>query len=263
MRFDVEVTVSEKGDGARSYQVNNSRGYLKDTDAELKDILQYIKSRLIFIASDVLKEEQIKGFDKNPVVLVDGKQGVSVLDVKPLGRIEFISRKSIVDILAFAYKSLLELSRVKTGAYKSHHFVYVNTTRVATDLNSMVSWLRSNPVIKDNDEVTIVNVQPYARKLELLGVTSERQSANVKTRTFKKKGVTKTLSVKKPNGAYQLALRRIKSKYRGNISVYFKFVPGSRLGLTASFKKGKDKKSIGRPYLYPSLFFKVSQGGIT
>lgn len=256
MRFNVEMTVEENG------FVQTKKGYIRDSKMEYADILKWTKSQLITIADQVLEEEQGKGFDKNPVILVDGKKGKNISEVHPLGSIEFVSRQDFGLILPEAYQAILDLSKVLTGRYKDSHQVTWNTATVATDLASLKAWLATGPQIKESDEIRIVNTQPYARKLELRGVTAGRTSMNKKERTFKRKGVTKTIVVNKPNGAYQLALRRMKSKYKNNVGIFFKFLPGSFLGLSGSFKNGKDEKSKGRPYLYPALIFKIGREGL-
>lgn len=242
--------------------VQTNKGYLRDSKMEYEDILKWTKTQLIVVANNALIEEQGRGFDKNPVVIVDGKKGKSVSDVHPLGSIEFVSRQDFGEILLNAYNEIILSSKVLTGRYQASHQVVWNKTTVATDLLSLMTWIKTNPQIKVADTLMIVNTQPYARKLELLGVTAGRSLRNRKERSFKRKGVTQKIVVNKPNGTYQLALRRVKSKSKNNVGVFFKFLPGSFLGLSGSFKKGKDQKSIGRPYLYPALIFKIGAEGL-
>jgi len=254
--FSVEMSVEENG------FVQTNKGYIRDSKMEYADILKWTKSQLITISEQVLIEEQGRGFDKNPVILVDGKKGKSISEVHPLGSIEFVSRQDFGEILLNAYNEIVLSSKVLTGRYQASHQVVWNKTTVATDLLSLLSWIKTEPQIKVSDTLMIINTQPYARKLELRGVTAGRTSMNKKERTFKRKGVTKKIVVNKPNGTYQLALRRVKSKFKNNVGVFFKFLPGSFLGLSGSFKNGKDQKSIGRPYLYPALIFKIGAEGL-
>lgn len=262
--FAVDISVSENG--------RRKPEYTLDTDLNgeitLQDLLQWTKSALIITSDEILKEEQSFGFDKNPILIVDGRKNKNVKDVSPLGQIEFVSRQNISDILTEAYDAILDLSKVKTGRYKSSHYVFQNGNQVATDKASLEAWLKTNPEIRDNDLVRIVNIQPYARRLELLGVTSQRQQSRTEDKG-RRKGVTTGIRIRKPNGAYQLAYRRIKSKFKANIFIGFKFIPGSQLGLTAYFKKGRkterpgNKTSAGRTYLYPSLIFKIQERGLS
>ena len=274
MRFSVEMTVEEKG------FANVSKGYLRDSEIELEDILRWTKSQLIVISDIALREEQAKGFDKKPVMLVDGRKDKNIKDVSPLGKVEFVARQQAGEIITYAYIALLELSKVLTGRYKSSHIVFINGTEVASDLLSLNIWLGTNPVFKDSDIVRIVNTQPYARKLELDGVSAGR----IKARTINKKGKGPRagVTIKKPNGAYQLALRRVSSKFKRNMDIRFSFIPGSQLGIASYFKRSRansksrkietatgrfakeDRASSGktRTYLYPSLVFKVQERGI-
>lgn len=259
--------------------VKESRGYLRDTNIELADLLKWTKSRLLIISDQVLKEEQARGFDKTPIVLVDGNKSKKPIDVDPLGKIEFISRQNISDILLTSYRSLLDLSKVLTGAYKASHFVFLNGNQVATDLTSLQSWLQGNPDIKENDLVRIVDIQPYARKLELRGITSKGRNTKLEDKG-RRKGVKTGILINKPNGAYQLTSRRIKTKFKNNVAISFNFIPGTSLGISAYFKRSRENsksvkihsktgrfakedpnKANERTYLYPSLVFKLTKEG--
>lgn len=267
VNFAIDISVTEGGRKKPQYTLDSDlRG-----EITLQELLQFTKSALIVIADQALKEEQSLGFDKNPIMLVDGRKTKNIQDVSPLGKIQFISRKNISEIMLASYESLLELSKVKTGLYKSSHYVFFNGTQVATDLTSLEAWLKTNPQVQEKDTIRIVNIQPYGRRLELLGVTSTRQQARREDKG-RRKGIKTGITIKKPNGAYQLTYRRIKSKFKSNIDIFFKFIPGSYLGLTAynqKFRKGRkterpgNKTSAGRTYLYPSLVFKIVERGLT
>lgn len=255
LKLSVEVTVQERG------QVSESRGYLRDSEIEIEELLKYTKSQLIVIADQALKEEQAKGFDKSPVLVVDGRRNKRPIDVSPLGQIEFVSRQNIAEVLLEAYEGLLHRSKVLTGRYKSSHYVFHRGFQVATDLQTLKTWLLSNPRIVDNDTIRIVNIQPYARRLELLGVTAQRTSRRTEDAGRRSKRKTGTL-IKVPNGAYQLTARALRTKYKQNLGIRFNFLPGSSLGLSGSFRGGRGKNSSGRPYLYPSLIFTISTRGL-
>lgn len=255
MKISVEMSIIEKG------VATESRGYLRDSEMELKDLLEWTKSQLIVISDQVLREEQAKGFDKFPILLVDGRKDKNVLSVSPLGQIEFVARQQFGDILMEAYSDLHELSKVLTGQYKASHYVFHNGAQVATDLESLKSFI-AKAQFKDNDVVRIVNIQPYARRLELLGVTSTRTQSK-RDDPGRRRGKKKGVMIKVPNGTYQLTYRRIRSKYKNNVGIAFKFLPGSSLGLSGSFKSGrKGKNSAGRAYLYPTLVFTLQERGI-
>ena len=229
-------------------------------EVTLAELLEFTKSTLIIAADELLKEEQAKGFDPTPVMLVDGRPNKPLAAVHPLGKIQFIARADFTEILSYAYTALLELSKVQTGRYKASHRVFHNGRQVAVDLASLNAWIASDPEIKDADKIRIVNIQPYARRLELLGVAAGRTAPKKQDKGRRKGQVTgKIFSV--PNGAYQLAHRRISNKYKANARILFRFIPGSQLGLTGTFGKQWGKGRAGRPYLYPSLVFHFQQRG--
>lgn len=257
--FSVDISVQENGRNRPEYTLDSD---LKG-EITLQDLLAWTKSALIITADEVLKDEQSQGFDDFPVMLVDGRRSKNVLQVSPLGQIEFVSRQNFGDILIEAYEGLLDRSKVLTGRYKASHYVFLNGIQVATDLASLLSWLKTEPEFKNNDTLRIVNIQPYARRLERLGVTAQRTHVK-REDTGRRKGIKTGKFINLPNGAYQLTTRSIKAKYKQNAIIKFSFLPGTSLGLTGTFKKGRaGKNSAGRPYLYPSITFTIQERGIT
>lgn len=260
--FEIKsITVTENGPrGKRS-------NYTFDRDLSgemtLKDLLDFTRASLIVLSDEVLKSEQAKGFDKNPIMVVDGKRGKGLEQVHPLGKVEFISRKNFGEILLDAYRGLLERSKVLTGLYKASHYVFKNGIQVAVDLPSLEAWVKTTPEFKEGDLIRIVNLQPYARRLELLGVTAGRSRRRLEDPGRRKGEKTGNL-FQRPNGAYQLTSKSISSKYKNNVAIKFSFLPGSSMGLTASFKGSSKKTKRGgvRTYLYPSITFTVREKGI-
>lgn len=256
--FEVSYSVTENGKKRREFTLETDI----NGEVSLKDFLDFTKSSLIVIADAALKDEQANGFDKEPIMLVDGRRSKNPQQVHPLGSFEFIARQSLGEIVLETYEALLYRSKVKTGTYKSSHYVFLNGTQVATDEESLKTWLDTNPTFKETDRVRIVNIQPYARRLELLGVTAQRSNKRTEDRGRRKKKVT-GIEVKVPNGTYSLTVRAMKSKYKNNVKIRFTFLQGSQLGLSGVFKGGrKGKNSAGRPYLYPSIVFDVGARGI-
>lgn len=257
--FSVDISVSENGRKRPEYAVDTDL----DGEITLQDLLEWTRAALIITADEVLKDEQSMGFDQTPLLLVDGRRGKQVQNVSPLGSIQFIARQPFGDILVAGYQGILDRSKVLTGKYKSSNYVFLNGVQVATDMPSLQDWLKTSPDFKDRDTVRIVNIQPYARRLELLGVTAQRSNPKLQDKGRRKKVVTGTF-VKLPNGAYQLTARSLITKYKQNVIIKFTFLPGTSLGLTGSFKGGrKGKNSAGRPYLYPSIVFTIQERGIT
>ena len=260
VKFSVDLSVTENGRNKPEYTIDSDL----NGQVTLQDFLNFTKQALIITADQVLKEEQSRGFDKEPILLIDGKKGKSPLSVNPLGEIEFVARQSFGTVLIDSYECLLKRSIVLKGTYIASHFVTYNGVQVATDLGSLQRWLTTSPPFKNGDTIRIVNIQPYARRLELLGVTAQRQQTSRRD-LGKKKGSKKPLGtiIKVPNGAYQLTYRSIKAKYKQNVKIRFNFLPGSSVGLKGNFKSGRrGKNSAGRPYLYPTLVFDIDERGI-
>lgn len=258
VKFEVGIKVTDGNKPRPEYTINSDL----NGEITLKDLLEWTKQTLIVLADQALQEEQAAGFDKSPVTIVDGKKNNDIRTVHPLGSIEYVSRQSMTDILITAYEALLERSKVVSGLYKSSHYVFHNGIQVANDLSSLKSWVASSPQFKNKDVVRFVNIQPYGRRLELLGVTAQRSRPKREDKG-RRKGIKTGVVFKVPNGTYQLTARSLKSRFKQNVGIRFTFIPGSSLGISGSFKKGRaGKNSAGRPYLYPSIVFTVQEGGI-
>lgn len=259
MKLDVQLSVYEKGRKRPEYTLDSDlHGQIT-----LLDLLEWTKQALIITADEVLKEEQAAGFDKRPIVAVDGRVGKPITKVNPLGQIEITARSSVKGVLTEAYDALLYRSKVLTGRYKSSHFVFHNGKQVASDKISLDAWLASSPEIKDNDRVRIVNIQPYARKLERYGITAQRSKTRYEEAGARKKKKTGRLALS-PNGTYFLTARAIRAKYKRSAEIKFTYLQGSQIGLSGAFKSGRPgKNSAGRTYLYPTLVITVRERGFT
>lgn len=256
--FAVDISVTERGRRRPEYTLDSDL----NGEITLKDLLEWTKTALIVTADEVLRDEQGKGFDSEPIMLIDGRRGRDIRTVSPLGKIEFVARQALADILVEAYEGLIHRSKVLKGDYIKSHYVFLNGIQVATDLSSLQAWLKTEPEFKDKDTLRIVNIQPYARRLELLGVTAQRSKPKLEEKGRRHK-VKTGVFFKTPNGAYQLTTRSIKAKYKQNALIKFTFLPGSSLGLAGTFKGGRrGKNSAGRPYLYPTIVFTVQERGI-
>lgn len=249
----VGLSVSENGRNKPEYTLDSDIG----GEVSLADFLDFVKQTLIVTADTVLKEEQDAGFDPNPVIAVDGRVGVPVQNVKPYGNIDIVARADIGDIVLDTYQSILDKSPVLTGTYKSSNFVFVNGEQVATDLASLQAWVETDPVLSDKDLIRFVNIEPYARKLERLGVTIDHQQSRTVNKKNKRTG--RSISVGVPNGTYYITARNIRSKYRRNSIIQFEFISGTSLGITGNFRARRGKP--GRAYLYPSIVISVQESG--
>jgi hypothetical protein len=268
--FKVEFSVSENGRKSPQWTIDSDL----NGEVSLDDLLKFTKANLILISDYALREEQEKGFDKDPVVAVDGKRGKPVSAVHPLGKIEFTSQQSIAEIVQEIYAAIQERSPIKTGKYKKSNYVFLNGKQVANDGASLLQWLGTNPQVEPKDIIRFVNVQPYARKLERYGVTAQRKRYRTKKSEDPRGRSGNALGqILAPNGTYYLATKSVNRKYKQNLQILFKFIPGSDLGLTASFVgkssgafNKKKKRIVGggkkRTYLYPSIFLKIRDTGV-
>ncbi len=290
VKFDVTFQASEDGRNAPQYTLDTNLG----GELTLESLFRFMKQALITTARVVLDEELASGFDKNYRTVVDNRYNKSINDVHPLGKIDFVARQDMKEIILDTYNAILERSPVGSGTYYSHHapglykkshFVYYNGSLVATDLPGLASWVESFKDFKERDYIRFVNVQPYARKLERLGVTAGNgkfNSASVRTQKSRDSRGRSGTHILAPNGAYFLASRAIRRKYKRNSVIAFKFISGSGefLNVPGQFKtgaggarktgtrlnyhgRGGKRVTGGRHYLYPSITISVDSKGIT
>lgn len=269
MKATVEISVTERGKKAPQYTVNSDlRGELT-----FQELLARTKAILLAVSSEVLAEEQARGFDKEPLVIVDGRRGKLPSTVNPLGSIEFVAKANIKDLIIFAFEAVLERSPVDTGLYKNSHIVSHNSRIIAQTREELIRFFDNVKNIKDKDRFRIINIAPYAHKLERYGVSAGRQK--IKLRDSKQKRLKdRGVKILKPNGTYVLAVRAIRSKFKNNANIKLEFLPGSYLGLQSIYltnphtgktmrnsydPKGKYNKG---PYIYPTIVIAVQGGGI-
>lgn len=249
----LSYTVKDTGKGAMPIDLVNDINGFSTRD----QLLNFLKGSLMEISQVVLKEEQLKGFDKKPLTLVDGKYGKGIFEVSPLGRIDFLARAQIKEIIRETYQILFDRSRVLSGRYRRSHHIFFNGTKVAEDRLELNSWLE-NAEISDNDKIRFVNTTPYARKLERFGYTDSGSKPKVKDRKEGRRIVGKMFV---PNGTYMAAYRRISAKFGKRVFVEFDMLPGNMLGMaTPVFKRGR---GAGRPYLYPTIIIRAKESGTT
>jgi hypothetical protein len=259
MNFSVDLQVYEKGRRAPQYTLDTDL----NGEITLAELLKFTKASLIIISDQVLREEQDRGFDKEPVVVVDGRTNKPVISVNPLGSIEFIARADIKEMMLEIWNAIEYRSPVDTGEYKSSNVVALNGNQVANSLQSLEAWLNSNPVLGPKDIIRFVNTAPYARRLERLGVTAQRRRERTEnSRDKRQRSGTKILA---PNGTYFLTSRAVKRKFKKNVGITFGFIPGYVLGLKGNFrtysKNPRKKNNKPNSYLYPAITLRIGEGG--
>jgi len=242
-------------------------------EATVRDFKTFIQRATWGIAEETLKEEQAKGFDKDPRVRTDNKWGKEPRDVKFMGKIEYFSRQSIREALLEAYEMILKRSPVRSGQYLMSHYVYYNHKKIAESKGELYTWLKANEEnVKDGDLVRIVNVTPYAARIEIRG---GRRGTAGKTKGKNVNPGKKAFG----SGAYALAARAINSKYKAQGRVKFQMIPNGHAGVYVeasshfrnsyipdSSRRGvakNKKKRFSGPYVYPTVTFQISGEGIT
>lgn len=241
----------------------------KDLDGSwtANQIIEYAKETLINTAVTVLDDEQKRGFDKEPVMKIDGKFGRSIESVNPFGEIEFTSRANIADILILAYTMILEKSRVATGRYLKSNVVTYNDKIVTNTMEGLKTWLEKKKDFKQGDQIRFVNFAPYANKLELEGLSAGRVAKKMRAVTDRKGRETKKM-VRKPNGTYALSYTLLRRKFKNNSLIKYEPVLGSKYGLLNPARGSgvgrirQTGRSAGRPYVYPSILIYVIESGI-
>lgn len=261
--LDLKVSIRENGKDTTNFRISEDL----TGRVSLQELLDNLQATLVFIGESVLSEEQAKGFDKDPVVIVDNKKNKPVKEVSPFGKIEYVSRISVEKLLLETYLAILGRSPVDTGLYKKSNYVVYNNTQVATDLPSFQAWLGSGLTLKEKDKIRFINVQPYARKLERLGISAGNERPSPRFARSKDKLQRSGPKILAPNGAYFLAARAVKRVFKNNSFIKFGFTSGQQLGLSGHFKtSARDKalalKGKARAYLYPTITIYIQSAGL-
>jgi len=234
---------------ARNVTIENLGGPPADIDS----IGKWVQANTITIAEQALTEEVSKGFDNEPVVVTDNVVRRDYQQVKPFGKIEFLARPDMAAAVYWALTELQKKSPVKTGRYASSHVVMLNGAEIQGNI-----WqaLRN---VKDGDRVQIVNVQPYAKKIE--GRKGSR-----------KRGLSAVagLSKQAPRGVYErVVLPELIQRYGKSFFFDFKYVTlstgvkvwgyiggGRHKSKTLNRLIGqKARKRVRRDLVYPAIQF--------
>jgi hypothetical protein len=276
--FDFKLQVIEKGKPSR-FVLNE----VEEEKISFEELLQYTKESLIKISTEALAEEQAKGFDKNPVRIVDNKYNAPIESVNPLGKIEFVASQNLSEIALFIYDAIDQRSKVGTGLYKKFNIVSMNGIVIALNRKELVDYFIKNPYPKTGDKLRFINATPYARKLERYSKYAGKTATGVKwrkstdkqgrsglMRKYKYKDTVKeAMHVLAENGTYFLSSRAALNKYRGNAFIKYESLPGHYLGIENLVIMGPKGKPLRRtfkgkntPYLYPTILIYVHETGL-
>lgn len=262
----IDLIVEEKGRGSKKWDLTSATYEKEGIELDLNTI----KGTLIYVAKTALKEEIAKGFDKQHITIVDNSPYKKEEQVKPFGKIEYLARINLRDAILFAFESVLMRSKVLTGKYKTSHVVTYNGYEVARSYGELLRWV-DTVSFSSKDRIRIINIQPYARKLERYGITAD--GSTQRKRKAGKGTPSELVGMLIPNGAYVLSARATDRKYGKFAYIGFTFVDGAEAGLTNSvykkdssskhFRAGNRKRTlkngsrVGKPYFYPSILIKV------
>lgn len=264
--IDVQVKITGRGakqEGLTNFSFNTS-----------KELEEWVVSNHVTVAREILKDFQARGeFPKQEfLTITDGVVDNPDLNVKPFGKIEYATKlENITDAVRDAFRLVVERSPLKTGYYQINNVLFYNGKLVAKGLFQVNAWLAKDRDYKNTDRFRIVNLSPYARKLERLGYRRGTSGQDVgQIKRVSRKGLTrsgrKTLL---PNGAYMLAHRVAKSRYpqlKNNIR--FSFIPIDPNVARQALAVGRDTTGYkfaknGRPYLYPSISISIRPESFT
>jgi hypothetical protein len=242
------------------------------------EYFNYFMNEVRAVHADVAKSEfsQLGVEKKNYTVMIDGK--VSKFGdedkVKNFGTITYspFSSAEFGPLLKETYKLLFDTSAVgRTGDYKNEgHLLLLNGKVFATSYQDFILKEKSL-VLREGDIITFANLLPYARKLELMGVTNGARFTRVgqSAKKIKVGKVRVSFQVRKPNGTYFLAANLLKKKYsKTPVEILFKFISGGTLGIGNSpYFSGNDVQKFrgsfkgvgGRPYVYPAIYLRFGR----
>lgn len=271
MNISIELRVEEKGKKAPNYDIRSDL----QGEVTLADLFKHLKSSLIAISDMALKEEQANGFEKNPIVIVDGSAKKRIENVSPMGKIEFHSKAVTSIALMEAYDAILKRSpKGRTGTYANSNYVTLNGKLIAANRGELQDWINSKVTIADKDVFRFVNVMPYARYLERMGITTAGGSR--RSRKSKDKQLRSGATVLAENGTYFLSYRAMLRLFSKNYKIRFELLPGSTLGIDGVIIKRPDRKGNFRrtyskdgknarkgvnSYLYPTIKIEIIPGG--
>ena len=265
--IDVKVRVTGRG--------TEQTGAENFTFKTAKDLEEWIIANHVTVAREIRKELQTRGEfpEKEYITLTDGVIDNPDRNVKAFGKIEYATKiQDIVPVIKTAMRLVIERSPTKTGYYQTNNVLFFNGVLVAKGYFQTLSWLSKDRDYKPTDNFRIVNLSPYARKLEVLGFRRGSSGEN-NGRTYqkgKRQGLNKQKrKISLPNGAYILSQRVLRSRYpqlKNNIR--FSFIPIAPSTARTALLTYKDTtghvfKESGRPYLYPSIYISIRPESFT
>lgn len=213
--------------------------------ATTAEILKWIDGSItqftIDTAEGVLREEVNAGFTTTPTVITDGVVRRDYRQVKPGGRIEFIRQPGLVEPVLWAREQAIALSPLgpdEDGHYRDDHWILVNGEGYEGQ-SATQALSRARP----GDRVQLVNIRPYARKIE-------GKRANRRKQWKRRRGLSRMA----PNGVYRQVHRMVLQRWGRAVLCDYKLQSleiGGVLKRAGYFKR----TSASGYYTYPVLNF--------
>ena len=181
------------------------------------------------------------GRDIAPEVFVDGRKGAPLESVKPGGKIVGLFPVGAVlleQAVDFAISEFMRIAPVgrkndpHSGLYRASLRLLVNGVQHDASREGVVR-------LKETDTVSLTNLVPYSRKLEI-GRTESGQP----------------FSVQVPNGVFQAMRQTVNRRYGGLVRVGFTFEhygAGFAVGRGRTGTKGEQRRAASYPTLHLSL----------
>lgn len=214
------------------------------------------------VALDELKLEQDRGNLKDPVYLTDNRVTRNLIQVRVGGKIEFRDKASPSEFLEYAIKYLRRRSPLDKRP-TADGYVYRESFAVLVNGKVTRSATRA-AIVKPDDIITIVNYQPYAKKIEF---ADSKTKPNRKKNRYTGKTVALGQSIKAPNGVMRSALKHFRDRYGSEFFIQFNLTRGSdaTTGATGAGSPVKPFTGSQGRLLYPSISFtsKNAAGSIT
>ncbi|MGE0574064.1 hypothetical protein [Reyranella sp.] len=223
-----------------------------------RSIGEWVQANMQDLWPRALTAEVRRGFDPQPVVITDGVVGRDPKQVRPFGKIEFVARADIADLVMLAHAELVRRSPIgpeEGGHYRDDHRLLIN------DVEVKGPWRPALQRVRGGDRIQLVNVRIYARKLE-------SATANQRTGRQRRRGSSRQA----PGGIYRPVLRMIVQRYSRSVYVDYKLVKlnlgakvlgqvGGRRKIKGRIVDGPKRPKVLRDQVYPALqlFVRPSQ----
>lgn len=222
-----------------------------------------IQKFTVDVAEQTLKEEVARrGFDRNPTVITDGQVRRDYHQVKPFGKIEFVSMAgSLLGAVNWILAQLLMVAPIGRGPDKrpGHPGFYKGSFMVLQD----GSEVRDLTTLKPGRVIQIVNIAVYAAKIEgkdpytrwkgMKGNSTRRKQRRTSGRSAKD---LRGQSRQAPGGVFAVVFNQARTRFSKALDISYGPVQ-LNLGVQVMGQQGGRKilkrKRVLRPQVYPAI----------